>query len=200
MQSHRPCWTGTKGKMTDFLDESSLWTKPGLAHTNQTWNANQLYMETSRFSSSKESAPYIMCCEGDVHCGVWYWCGNTAPRCTSKADGKPAYTARSCSTTFVQRIGEYGDTWWYSTRTFFMTMQGPLLPLAMGDSGTSTILTLYESMRLRSLRQSERISSRESVQQKRWTYPCYRAVNSERQQRWTRWCTAPSKHFENGDK
>ncbi|KAJ4427572.1 hypothetical protein ANN_25220 [Periplaneta americana] len=35
MQSHRPCWTGTKGKMTTFLDESSLWTKPGLAHTNQ---------------------------------------------------------------------------------------------------------------------------------------------------------------------
>ncbi|KAJ4450854.1 hypothetical protein ANN_02285 [Periplaneta americana] len=33
--SHRPCWTGTKGKMTTFLDESSLWTKPGLAHTNQ---------------------------------------------------------------------------------------------------------------------------------------------------------------------
>ncbi|KAJ4445128.1 hypothetical protein ANN_06929 [Periplaneta americana] len=35
MQSHRPCWTGTKGKMTTFLDESLLWSKPGLAHTNQ---------------------------------------------------------------------------------------------------------------------------------------------------------------------
>ncbi|KAJ4426052.1 hypothetical protein ANN_27679 [Periplaneta americana] len=35
MQSHRPCWTGAKGKMTTLLDESSLWTKPGLAHTNQ---------------------------------------------------------------------------------------------------------------------------------------------------------------------
>ncbi|KAJ4448785.1 hypothetical protein ANN_00176 [Periplaneta americana] len=35
LRSHRPCWTGTKGKMTTFLDESSLWTKPGLAHTNQ---------------------------------------------------------------------------------------------------------------------------------------------------------------------
>ena len=31
-QSHRP-WTGTKGSVT-FLDESSLWTKPRLAHTN----------------------------------------------------------------------------------------------------------------------------------------------------------------------
>ncbi|KAJ4430148.1 hypothetical protein ANN_22358 [Periplaneta americana] len=35
MQSHRPCWTSTKEKMTAFLDESLLWTKPGLAHTNQ---------------------------------------------------------------------------------------------------------------------------------------------------------------------
>ncbi|KAJ4441771.1 hypothetical protein ANN_11629 [Periplaneta americana] len=35
MQLHRPCWTRTKGKMTSFLDESSLWTNPGLAHTNQ---------------------------------------------------------------------------------------------------------------------------------------------------------------------
>ena len=35
MQSHRPCWTGIKGKVTSFLGESSLWTKPGLAHMNQ---------------------------------------------------------------------------------------------------------------------------------------------------------------------
>ncbi|KAJ4436308.1 hypothetical protein ANN_18939 [Periplaneta americana] len=34
VRSHRPCWTGTKEKMT-FLDESSLWTKPALTHTNQ---------------------------------------------------------------------------------------------------------------------------------------------------------------------
>ena len=31
-----PFWTGSKGKVTTFLDESSLSTKPGLAHTNQT--------------------------------------------------------------------------------------------------------------------------------------------------------------------
>ena len=72
----------------------------------------------------------------------------------------------------------------------------PLAPLAMGDTGTSTILTLYESMWLRSLRQSERTTMR-----KRWTYPCYRAVNTERQQRWTHWwCTTPSKHLAKGDK
>ena len=33
---------------------------------------------------------------------------------------------------------------------------GPLAPLAMGESGTSSVLTRYESMWLRSLRQSEK--------------------------------------------
>ena len=33
------------------------------------------WMEACRFSSSKESAPYTMCCEGDAHCGVWHWWG-----------------------------------------------------------------------------------------------------------------------------
>ena len=38
-------------------------------------------------------------------------------------------TARSYSTTFVQRSGENDDTWWYRTPSFFMTVQGitPLL-------------------------------------------------------------------------
>ena len=62
----------------------------------------------------------------------------------------------------------------------------PLAPLAMGNSGTSTVLIRYESMRLRSLHQSERSTTRDPVQHKRWTYPCYRAVNLEHQQRWTR--------------
>ena len=40
----------------------------------------------SRFSSSKESAPYTMFCEGDVHSGVLHWWGNTLLRRTSKED------------------------------------------------------------------------------------------------------------------
>ena len=32
MQSHRPCWTATKGKATTFLNGSSIWTKPELAY------------------------------------------------------------------------------------------------------------------------------------------------------------------------
>ena len=50
----------------------------------------------------------------------------------------------------------------------------PLAPLQMGDSGTSTVLTRYESMRLRSLRQSERTAARNPVQHKIWTYLCCR--------------------------
>ena len=37
----------------------------------------------------------------------------------------------------------------------------------MGDSGTSRVLIRYESMRLRSLRQSERTTARDQVQHKR---------------------------------
>ena len=78
---------------------------------------------------------------------------------------------------------------------------GPLAPLEMENSGTSTVLTRYEFMRLSSLHQSERATARDPVQHKRWTYPCYRAVNTEHQQRWTRWWfMTPSKHLEKGYK
>ena len=67
---------------------------------------------------------------------------------------------------------------------------GHLAPLAMEDSWTSTVLTRYKSMRLKSLRKSERTTARNPLQHKRWTYPCYRPVNAEHQQRWTHWwCT-----------
>ena len=69
-----------------FLDKSSLWMKRELAHTNRTWDANQMHGGIP-FSSYKESVPYTMCCQSDVHCGVWQWWGNTARRYT-KADGK----------------------------------------------------------------------------------------------------------------
>ena len=39
------------------------------------------WMEASRFSSFKDCAPYTMCCQGDVHCGVCHWWD------ISKADG-----------------------------------------------------------------------------------------------------------------
>ena len=60
---------------------------------------------------------------------------------------------------------------------------GPLELLVMGDSGTATVLTRYESMRLRSLLQIERTTARDPVQHKRWTYLCYRAANTVHQQR-----------------
>ena len=65
----------TRGKVTTFLDESSLWTKPKLIHNEQN-------------SSSKESAPYTMFCKGNDHCGLWHWQGNTAPCHTYKADSE----------------------------------------------------------------------------------------------------------------
>ena len=49
-----------------------------------------------------------------------------------------------------------------------------------------------QSLRLRSLHQSERTTARDPVQYKRWTYSCSRAVNTEHQWRWTRWCCTTS--------
>ena len=98
------------------------------------------------------------------------------------------------------------STWW--CRTLYSSWQckeshhccchGLLEPLAMGDSGTSIILTRCESMGLRSLRHSERTTARDPVQHKRWTYPCYRAVKTERLHRWkkviNKWVTILKVH------
>ena len=142
-----------------------------------------------------------MCCEGDVHCGVWHWWGNNAPRYTSKADCKrctllhvPAAPPSSISQEKTKTLGctePHQSSWqWKKSRHF--CCHGSLAPLAMGNSGTSTVLTRYESMRLPSLCQSERTSARDQVQHKRRTYPCYRAVNTEHKERW---CTTPSIHL-----
>ncbi|KAJ4432887.1 hypothetical protein ANN_21526 [Periplaneta americana] len=98
LRLHRPCWTGTKGKMKTFLNESSLWTKPGLAHTNQP-NLKRQSNEWKHPGSSRLKKV-----------------------CPTQSAVKESHCC---------------------------CCQGPLAPLAMGNSGTSTILTQYESMRLR---------------------------------------------------
>ena len=50
---------------------------------------------------------------------------------------------------------------------------GALALLAMGDSGTSTVLTRYESTWLWYLHHNERTTVRDPVQHKRWTYLSY---------------------------
>ena len=146
------------------------------------------WMEASRFFSSKVSAPYTMCCEGDVHCNVCHWWVITAPRCTSKADGKcclllrvPAAPPSSCAQEKTTTPGgtESHHSSWQCQESHRCCCHGSLEPLAMGDSGTFTVLIRYESMRLRSLRQSKRTTARGPVQHKRWTYPCYKAANTE---------------------
>ena len=51
-----------------------------------------------------------------------------------------------------------------------LLLHGPLMQLALEYSGTSAVLIRYESMRLRSPRQSERTTERDSVQHKRWNF------------------------------
>ena len=164
------------------------------------------WMEASQFSSSKESVPYTMCCEGDIHCDIWHWWGNTAPCYTSKADGKcclllrvPAAPSSSSAQEKTTTLGgtEPHHSSWQCKELHHCCCHGPLVPLAMGNSGTSTVLTQYESIQLRSLRQSETTTVRDPVQHMRWTYPC----NCEHQQRWTWWwCMMHAKHLAKGDK
>ena len=87
MQSQKPCWTLPKERWLLFWTNhrygrnlgSLIWTKLEMPIK---------WIEASRFSLSRESAPYTMCCEGDFHCGIWHWWGNTAPHCTSNTDCK----------------------------------------------------------------------------------------------------------------
>ena len=65
MQSHRPCWNGTKGNVMNFLDKSSLWTKPELARINQTWNANQMNGSILILLVQRKWA---------LHNVLWGWC------------------------------------------------------------------------------------------------------------------------------
>ena len=145
-------------------------------------------MEASRFSSYKESAAYTMSCDDDVHYSVCHWWGNTTPRCTSKADGKrylllhvsaePPSSGAQEKTTSVGRTEPLHSSW-QCKESHFCCCRGPLALLALVESGTFTVLIQYESMLLLSLRQSERTTVRDPVQHKRWTYPCYKAVNTE---------------------
>ena len=109
-------------------------------------------METSRFSSSKETAPYTMYCEGNVHCGIWHWWGNSAPRCTSKTDGKhclllhgPAAPPLSSAQKKTTTLGgtEPHHSSWECKESHRCCCYGPLAPLEMEDYGTSTVLTRH---------------------------------------------------------
>ena len=197
IQSHRPCRTGTKGKVMTFLNKLSLWTEPGLAHVNQT-EMPVKWMEASWFSSSKENAPYSMCCEGDVHCGIWHWWSNTAPRCTSKIDSKFCLLLHGPAAPPLSSAQEKtNNTWWCRTLSFFMTMQGvaPLLlsrTFCAADNGRfwnvhRTHPIWVHAITFSSLKRKN--LWRDPVQHKRW-YPCYRV---EHQQKWMHWwCTMPS--------
>ena len=122
-----------------------------------------------------------MSCECDVHCGLWNWRGNTAPLCTSKVD--------------VKRSEENNDTWWYRTPSFFMTMQGVtalLLSRTSCATGNGIFWNIHlthpiwvHALTISSLKWENHYEGPGTTQD--ITYQSYKAVNMERQQRWTRW-------------
>ena len=150
------------------------------------------WMEKSRFSSSKESKPYTMCCEGVVHCGVWHWWFNTAPRCISKADDKRCLLLQPR----LSRVQE---------KTSHLVVQNTIILHDCARSHTAAAVTVLLRRWKWEILEHPPYSPdmnpcdydlfakvkeplrRDPVQHKRWTYPCYSAVNTEHQQRWTRW-------------
>ena len=148
MQSHRPCCTGTKGKVTTFLNESPLRKKPGLAHTNQTWNANEMNGSIPVLLIQKTCAPHHV---------LWRWC--SLWRRSYNIDGiilhhavpprKKLNAADYC--TFLQHHlrpalrrkrnlvvqNPHHSSWQYK-ESHSCCCDGPLAPLDMGDSATYT--------------------------------------------------------------
>ena len=90
-------------------------------------------------------------------------------------------TARSCSTTFNQCLGENDNTWWYRTPSFLMTMQGAtpqLLSWTFCAAGNGRFWNIHRTHPIHSSPEWKNHVSG-TVQNKRWTYPCYRVVNME---------------------
>ena len=133
-KSHRLCWSGTKGKVTTFLDESSLWSKPGVAHTNQTWNANQINANfpvlIQRMRPTQCAVKVMFIVAYDIN----------GPRCTSKANGKrclllhvpagsPSSSAQGKTTTLGGTEPHYSS--WQCKEPHRCCCHGPLAPLTV---------------------------------------------------------------------
>ena len=163
------------------------------------------WMEVSRFSSSKESAPYKMCCKGDVQCSRLY-----------DIDGVILHHAippRQEGCTFLQHyllpvLRRKDKTWWYRTPSFFMTIQGD------GAAVTYLLRCVSSNGRFWNIHRTHPIwvyavtisspkwknRARDPLKQKIWTYPCYMVVTMELQRKWAHWwCTTPSIHLAKGD-
>ena len=124
MQSHRPCWTGTKWKVSTFLDESSLWTKPGLAHTkilkrqsNEWKHPGSPGAKKVRHTKCAAKVMFIVAYDIDIDRVILHH--SVPPRQTVNA-------AYYC--TFVQHhlrptLRRKRRHRWYRIPSFFMTMQ-----------------------------------------------------------------------------
>ena len=110
------------------------------------------------------------------------------------------------SGSFTLNSGENDDTWWYRTPSFFITIQGvtPLLSRTSCAAGNGRFWNIHHTHpiwdHVITISSSKRKNYCEGTgANKRWTYPCYRAVNTKHQQKWMRWwCVTPSKHLAKG--
>ena len=116
-----------------------------------------------------------MCCEDDVHCGVWYWWGIIASRCTAKADGKrcllmhvpaaPPSSSAQEKTTSLRDTEPHHSIGNARSHTHLLTVTD-LLPRWQWEILEHLPYSPDVSMRLRSLRESERNTARYNTRNK----------------------------------
>ena len=164
-------------------------------------------MEASRFSSSKESAPYIMCCECDVHCGVWHWWDNTAHTVPPRQTVNAAYYCKFLYH-LPPALRRKRRHLVVENLSFFMIMQGvlPLLSQTSSAPGNGRFWNIHpthpkwvhaimiSSPKWKNHCDGSGITQEMNLSELQWGH-------TEHQQRWTRWwCTTSSKHLAKGDK
>ena len=123
-----------------------------------------------------------------LHNVLWKWhrWGNTALLCTSKTDGNAAFLQQHLHPALRRKCQ-------------YLVVQNTIILDNNHTAAVTDLLCRWQCEILEHPPYPRDMS--DLVQHKRWTYPCYRAVNTELQQRWTCWwCTLPSKHLTKGDK
>ena len=152
MQSQKPWWTGTKGKVNTFLDET--W-----AHSYEP----KLKRQSNEWKHPSSPRPKKV---RSTQCVEWFQWGNITPRCTTKADCKLCLLVQVPVKPFSSSAQEKttlggGGGCGTELYLFFTPLLQSRTSCAAGmrDSGTSTVQANIESTQLRSLRQSERITA-----------------------------------------
>ena len=169
---------GLVGPVPKVMTFLSLWTKPELDHTNQTWHTNQMNGSIPGCPRPKKVRPtqcavkVMFIVAYDIDGAMMHH--TVPPRQTVNA----AYYCMFLKHHLRPAL---------RTIRLHLVLQNHISLHNNGKSLTGAAVT--------DVLRRWQWAARGPVQHKRWNYPCYRAINTEHQQRWW-WYPTPSKHIE----